>query len=248
MSWHYLQEPVGGCSVADCSAGERSVPSRSATTAGECYCSDSATVALIASRSGTTRAHSTGDPGVDAWILSLRAGHASQHRRTENSLASTTSGGPGLMLSEYFAKLEPGRSWVKTSPGCSQLMLDGSLELYSQTWPRSGSCADGTAFLRVPLAPLTPETEFGLLPTPRKRDGKSFYVTTRETAARRFNKRSGLGRAHWVHVAILCTALNKAWANPHFSELMMGWPIGWTGLRPVERDGFQRWLAQHGSC
>jgi hypothetical protein len=34
--------------------------------------------------------------------------------------------------------------------------------------------------------------------------------------------------------------------NPEFSEWLMGWPIGWTDLKPLEMDKFQSWQQQHG--
>lgn len=37
------------------------------------------------------------------------------------------------------------------------------------------------------------------------------------------------------------TTLNPAWV-----EWLMGWPIGWTDLKPLETDKFQQWLDSHG--
>jgi hypothetical protein len=34
--------------------------------------------------------------------------------------------------------------------------------------------------------------------------------------------------------------------NPTWVEWLMGWPIGWTALQPLEMDRFQEWLKQHG--
>jgi hypothetical protein len=34
--------------------------------------------------------------------------------------------------------------------------------------------------------------------------------------------------------------------NPTWVEWLMGWPIGWTDLEPLETDKFQSWLQQHG--
>lgn len=34
--------------------------------------------------------------------------------------------------------------------------------------------------------------------------------------------------------------------NPQFVEWLMGWPIGWTELQPLETDRFREWLQQHG--
>jgi hypothetical protein len=34
--------------------------------------------------------------------------------------------------------------------------------------------------------------------------------------------------------------------NPDWVEWLMGWPIGWTNLKPLETDKFQQWLDSHG--
>jgi DNA (cytosine-5)-methyltransferase 1 len=34
--------------------------------------------------------------------------------------------------------------------------------------------------------------------------------------------------------------------NPTWVEWLMGWPLGWTDLRPLETDKYQQWLQQHG--
>jgi len=36
--------------------------------------------------------------------------------------------------------------------------------------------------------------------------------------------------------------------NPTWVEWLMGWPLGWTDLRPLGMDRFQLWLQQHGGC
>jgi len=36
--------------------------------------------------------------------------------------------------------------------------------------------------------------------------------------------------------------------NPDWEEWLMGWPIGWTDLRPLETDKFRQWLQQFGDC
>lgn len=35
--------------------------------------------------------------------------------------------------------------------------------------------------------------------------------------------------------------------QPAFVEWLMGWPIEWTDLKPLEMDRFHKWLRQHGS-
>ena len=34
--------------------------------------------------------------------------------------------------------------------------------------------------------------------------------------------------------------------NPTWVEWLMGWPLGWTDLNPLETDKFQQWLRSHG--
>jgi hypothetical protein len=34
--------------------------------------------------------------------------------------------------------------------------------------------------------------------------------------------------------------------NPMWVEWLMGWPLGWTDLKPLEMDKFQKWLEEHG--
>lgn len=36
--------------------------------------------------------------------------------------------------------------------------------------------------------------------------------------------------------------------NPTWVEWLMGWPLGWTDLKPLAMDKFRQWLEQHGSC
>lgn len=35
--------------------------------------------------------------------------------------------------------------------------------------------------------------------------------------------------------------------NPTWVEWLMGWPLGWTDLKPLAMDKFRQWLEQHGS-
>ena len=34
--------------------------------------------------------------------------------------------------------------------------------------------------------------------------------------------------------------------NPPWVEWLMGWPTGWTDLKPLAMDKFQEWWQQHG--
>ena len=36
--------------------------------------------------------------------------------------------------------------------------------------------------------------------------------------------------------------------NPTWVEWLMGWPLGWTDLKPLATDKFPQWLRSHGKC
>ena len=41
---------------------------------------------------------------------------------------------------------------------------------------------------------------------------------------------------------------NGGTLNPTWVEWLMGWPLGWTDLKPLETAKFQQWQQQHGNC
>src|SRR5262245_24901416 len=102
-----------------------------------------------------------------------------------------TSATDGLSSLDSFASLNPDGSWRKTCQGYSQVNLDGSLERFSETWPRAGMTRNGIAYQRQPLAPLTDVIGSGLWPTPRVEPGNfstvngKRYETSLQSMARR---------------------------------------------------------------
>jgi hypothetical protein len=82
--------------------------------------------------------------------------------------------GYGESTPELLAKYDPSLSLWKTS----QLCLEGGLETFSETWPRSGMTRSGIAYRLPTLAHLTVETASGLLPTPVSIDAGSGKFNT----------------------------------------------------------------------
>ena len=115
----------------------------------------------------------------------------------------------------------------------------------SETWPVWGMWDAGAAYRLPPVDTITNGNGCGLLPTPVSRDGKSFYVVTKETALRVMRK-IPLHQLHWMQYGVVWHDLKKGWANPRFSEKMMGWPIGWTDLQPLEKAKFREWSQEFG--
>jgi DNA (cytosine-5)-methyltransferase 1 len=44
----------------------------------------------------------------------------------------------------------------------------------------------------------------------------------------------------------MCVSPVSGQLNPTWVEWLMGWPLGWTDLKPLETDKFQKWLDAHG--
>jgi hypothetical protein len=60
-------------------------------------------------------------------------------------------------------------------------------------------------------------------------------------------RKSGKSRK-WDRLDHLVMASDGGSLNPTWVEWLMGWPIGWTDLKPLETDKFQQWMHSHGSC
>jgi hypothetical protein len=107
----------------------------------------------------------------------------------EKALKTTATSGPSSP--DSFASLDPDGSWLKTCQGFCQLMLDGTSERFSETWPRAGMTRNGTAYRQVPSVPLTAGTDSGWWPTPRFEPGNfsrvngKIYETSLQSMARR---------------------------------------------------------------
>jgi hypothetical protein len=69
-------------------------------------------------------------------------------------------------------------------------------------------------------------------PTPQAQDARNVNQTKSayQTLPKTMLKREGSGRL-----------------NPPWVEWLMGWPVGWTDLKPLETDRFQQWQQQHGT-
>jgi hypothetical protein len=65
--------------------------------------------------------------------------------------------------------------------------------------------------------------------------GSSPAALTRRSGADRSNDR--------LDHAVM--ALDGGHLNPEWAEWLMGWPIGWTDLKPLAMDKFHEWQQQH---
>ena len=154
--------------------------------------------------------------------LSAEGSRASQSHVQDSARAQMTNGGSGLSSIDSFASLGPDGSWVKMYQGCSQLLLDGSLEGYCETWPRAGTMRNGTAYRRARLV-LTSEViacmSSPVVPRPVACDGKG-------SGRIRHERLQNMNLRDWWNV-------NCRFVYPpaRTTEYLMGFPLGWTDLK-----------------
>jgi hypothetical protein len=91
----------------------------------------------------------------------------------------------------------------------------------------------------MPALP-TSATESGFWPTPQAHDATKGYA---KRVGRYGTKHGGrnLNDSAVSQAGVECGQLNPMWV-----EWLMGWPIGWTELNPLEMGKFQEWQQQHG--
>lgn len=130
------------------------------------------------------------------------------------------------------------------------------------TLPKWGMTRNGHVFQHPTLERPISVIESGLLPTPVasdwKRNGSPADLTRKSPTlgaivqmyptpkASDGNKRGKVGPHHQNGLAgAVKSGHGGGVLNPNWVEWLMGWPIGWTDLKPLAMDKFQSWLKAH---
>ena len=247
MSWHYLPERVAAFSVRSCSVSQQSVTLSSIPSVSRSLRPGSGMDTSRTRPSGTTSRPLTENPGLDRWISLLRASRASRSLRPGGEGLSEIPAICGLRPFASLGRSGPRGCYWRTSPDCSTNPTD-TLERYSETWPRAGIMLDGDAYRLRPLVPPTFGIGCGLLGTPSASMGylylgclraKETWETSAYLNAHLLGMELGLkGRSKYRGPKMCC--------HPDFAEWMMGWPIGWSALEPLETARFRRWWREFG--
>ena len=232
MSWLYLPGwveafwPRGGCL-----GGGPSV-TLSETHGVFVFCgSGSSTAYSTMLRSGAMLERSTGVPGLDVWISSLRDFRVSRGVWLGGGVGLKTIGTSGLTPFASLVRSDRSGFYWRMSQGC--LALTGISDAYSGTWPRAGMMRGGTVYRLPPSVPRTAVTGYGLWPTP---------------TAGEWKRRRHASGGPTLHQAV-CEAEGRGGGlNPEWVEWLMGWPIGHTACAPLGRGRFRRWLRAFGGC
>jgi hypothetical protein len=138
----------------------------------------------------------------------------------------------------------------------------------SQDLPKSGMHHAGSSWELIVLDCITNATGYGSsLPTPTARDWKdTFGMGTKRMDGKTRLDRLPMLLFSLVRSAGISLKTLKALTDarivevkgrgevlisgqdycPELPEWVMGWPVGWTALEPLEMDRFQQWQLSHG--
>ncbi len=198
--------------------------------------SDKMRAFCILSRSGMTCEPLTGSLGeaVLTWFLEdfLAPTSAPQDVEPESQAKRR---GSGRKWRGSFAKFDPATSSWRI-PHC--LPLVGSMS-FSATWPRWGMMRNGVCYRRrKPARGICAKESGSWLPTVGKNEFKG--------AGRNMFRGSPVFRGAKMSEGLRTCADDPIYLHPSFAEYVMGWPIMWTELAPLETGRFQQWLSAHG--
>jgi len=120
-----------------------------------------------------------------------------------------------------FTKYDPDSSLWRTH----QCSLLGDLDEFLETWPQWGLMRDGECWEQQMLEQTIKGTEFGLWATPTRCDYKGTTGTANfQSRKKQFQNLTG------------GLVTGTIYPNPTTYEAMMGWPLGWTDLKPLVMD------------
>lgn len=250
MNYLYSQELVAVYSPLNTYwDGEQSVMSKSKNTARKSSVKESKTVYWMPPLSSETSESSSpkDTPShIREWLMSSPGdSHARTYPVQDTELELMETGLDfGNLCSMQFAQLNQDMSSWKTA----QCLLFGDLEQSLEIWPRMGMMQDGVACRPPLLDLLISGTEYGLWPTPVKTDDHRFDMVSMKRKEIGEKRPSGaqIGTSlKWDRRVIPYLQSNGRY-HPNLSEWLMGWPITWSALEPLEMDRFQQWLKQHG--
>jgi hypothetical protein len=265
MSWLFSQALVAEYSEATCSDGEPFAPSSGNPTPQAYSSPDRMTVFSRLSRFGMTFAPLTDARGEEL-LTWFRAGFPAKTsaplERARESKASDPACGARWPAS--LAKFDPATSSWRT-PQCS---LFEDLEQSLETWPRWGSMRNGECWERQTWERRTSEIESGLLPTPlstlgtnggpNQRDSSGrpglqmaarYWPTPQASESAAGTPKGKMQKMLGNHPMIRGTS-QQEWEcgtlNPTWVEWLMGWPLGWTDLKPLATDKSRNALPRRG--
>ena len=197
-------------------------------------------------------------------LMSLpQAFHANPSRSPDSEKQSKTKETSGLILLNAFTSYDHNLRIWRTCQAC---LLPTISDEFTETWPRQGIMRDGVCWELTIVECHTGERDGGCWPTPRSR--MTGAVGPKRMEDKFNNLESVISREMFPSPCrsdalggpaykkppgrqggfLLKEQCRGGQLNPDWVEWLMGWPIGWTDLKPLGMDRFQKWLEQHGNC
>ena len=249
MSYTYLQELGEESLVESFSEIPAFVLSKLNLTAGESCCNDSEMESYRDSQSGTTCEHSTANRGAERLTLCVEDSRARTYPQQIKKQKDLMVSGQdcGKRWCESLAKYDrASRSW-KTHQ-C--LLFEDSTESL-ETLPRWGIALRGECFPLPTLEHDTYARDFGYWPTPTKASICNYNpakdtITSSGRIMRPTGNDFAMTLTTWATLNKTESCQTGGKLNPDWQDWLMGWPIKWTDLQPLEMDKFQSWLRSHG--
>ena len=251
MSWLYSQALVEEYLVDTSLDGEQSVQLNGNPTQ-QAYCApDKMTDFSRLSRFGMMFKPLTESRGEELLTLYREGFHVKTSAQLEKGQELTENEVEcGDKWRASFTKFDLNSSLWKTH----QCSLVGDLDEFLETWPTWGLMRNGECWDMTDSVVSTGETEFGLLPTP-VRSLFAHWSSAKAKFSNNGKRKSGVkvGSILWwemteQHLRLGGLEEKKMIPDPSCGEVVMGWPMGWTELRPLAMDKFQEWRQQHGVC
>ena len=215
MSWLFSQALVEAYWEEKSSDGEQSAP-LSGNPIQQAYCApDKMMVFSRLSRFGMMFKPLTESHGEELLMLYLEDFHAKTLAQQDGEQELKDS--EAVCGSTWLESLEKSNqlTLLLKTPLCSA--LEDSVQS-SKTLPHWGTMLNGECYPQVPLALTINVHECGsLLPTPTCHNAKEGAYPAEYTR----------------RTPTLATHVGGK-IHPEFTEWMMGWPLGWTGLKPLE--------------
>lgn len=267
MSWLFSRALVEEYSAASCSGGELCAPSSGSPTPQAFLPPDRMTAFSRPSRFGMTFAPLTDCLGAELLTWFLGASRARTSAQQGKAQASTASGAAsGEKWRELSVRYNRDSSSWKTHLS----LWDEDLPESSVTLPKWGSMQDGVLLELLTLVPRTAANDAGLWPTPCARDHfpahKPEYIEAKRAQGHGMSNLND-AVAH-PHMFPTPTATNTkahhmrgadngkerearsygetGQLNPTWVEWLMGWPLGWTDLKPLATDRCRNAQRRHG--
>ena len=249
MSWHFSQVLVEEFSALNCLDGESCAQLKSTRTAEKSCFGDKKKAFSNPSPSGTMCEPSKAIVGAERWMSSLPASLASPGPQlgesgVEQTIQETSGQTP-------FASLEKSDQGIASWKTCQVCLLTNTLGLYLETWPKAGTMLDGRLYQRQKWERRIREIGSGFLPSPTTADGYFAQIDRRNMVifkggVPRLDTPKLARRDSGLKLSDLAWVIDGQQLKPTFVEAMMGWPIGWTALKPLGKGKFQQWLESHG--